>query len=115
MNTLDNGGPEDTEEILMMLPPLPDSIMTLPKIWQASTTLLRFTSIILSHSSMGSSKNGVALLTPGQFISTSTCPVHSSTSASAFFRSSGLTASAWKALALPPASSTLAHTARDFS
>lgn len=42
-NTLDNGGPDDTEEMLMILPPFPLSTIPLPNTWQAITTLFKLT------------------------------------------------------------------------
>ncbi|MNR31512.1 hypothetical protein D3C85_1490260 [compost metagenome] len=115
VNTRESGGSEETDEILIMLPPSPRSTMYFPNTWQASTTLFKFTSIIESHSSMEMSKKGVALFLPGQFIRISALPDQAITSFRTCSKSSRLVASAEKVCASPPMAAMLSRTCSLFS
>ena len=61
VNAFESGGPEEAEEMLMMLP-FPCFTMCSPKTWQPSIVPVNCTRRMLSHSSTGISKNGVGAL-----------------------------------------------------
>ena len=78
VNTFESGGPEDTDEMLMIEPPRPASTIAFPNTWQPRKTLRRLTSMMRCHSASSISKNGVAELMPAAFSRMSTRPKASS-------------------------------------